>query len=93
MRIKTQPSGPEPVPATSDDWQRVLLVDGPYDGQDIRASSAELRLGLIVRDKYQYARAGVSDRKGTSAARMPLFRWLQEARIALLPFLAMPYGL
>lgn len=93
MRINTTQPGPEPVPEANDDWQRVLLIDGPYDGQDIRASGAELRQGLIVRDKHQYARSGVSDRKGTASAPMPLFRWLQEARIVLLPFLAMPYGL
>ncbi|HEX7801758.1 MAG TPA: hypothetical protein VF471_03240 [Pseudoxanthomonas sp.] len=71
----------------------VMLLDGPYDGQDIRVTNAELTQGVIVRSNHMYVRSGFTSTRGITSATMPLFRWLEEAKIVLLPFLTMSYAL
>jgi len=65
----------------------VMLLDGPYDGQDIRATNEELTQGVIIRSNHMYVRSGFTSTRGITSVTMPLFRWLEEAKIALLPFL------
>lgn len=71
----------------------VMLLDGPYDGQDIRATNAELTQGVIVRSNHVYVRSGLNSTRGIASVTMPLFRWLEEAKIVLLSFLTMSYAL
>ena len=71
----------------------VMLLDGPYDGQDIRATSVELTQGVIVRSNHMYVRSGFTSTRGITSATMPLFRWLEEAKVILLPLLTMSYAL
>jgi hypothetical protein len=70
----------------------VMLLDGPYDGQDIRATSNEMEQGVIVRSKNKYVSVAVTNARGL-ASTLPLFRWLEEAKIVVLPFLTASYVL
>lgn len=70
-----------------------MLLDGPYDGQDIRATNAELTQGVIVRSHHMYVRSGFTSTQGITSAIMPLFRWLEEVKVILLPLLTMSYAL
>ncbi|WP_162348478.1 hypothetical protein [Pseudoxanthomonas gei] len=88
------PSRPAvPAAAQPDCRVMVMLRDGPFDGQDIRATGAELEQGLLVRNNHTYVRDGSTMARAISSASLPLFRWLQEARVVLLPFLTLSYGL
>lgn len=58
----------------------VMLLDGPYDGQDILAANAELTQGVIVRGSHMYVRFGLTSMQGSVSATMPLFRWWEEVR-------------
>lgn len=69
-----------------------LLIDGPYDGQDIRVSHDELTLGVLIRNQHRYVKAEATRGRGTASS-LPLFRWLEEAKVVLLPLLSLPCAL
>ena len=71
----------EPIPPASDsaesDCERivVMLVEGPFDGQDILANRVEVARGLLVRNEQIYVKSGCGNPWQNSTA-IPLFRWL-----------------
>jgi hypothetical protein len=52
----------------------VILVGGPYGGQDIRVTEAELDAGSILRNGQRYLRAGTESILGMGG-RLPTFKW------------------
>lgn len=71
----------EPIPpakySADSDCERivVMLVGGPYDGQDIFANRVEVVRGLLVRNEQMYVRSGF-DYPWRRSIAVPLFRWL-----------------
>lgn len=72
----------------SDMPRTVLLVGGPYHGQDIRASAAELQEGILVRGADTYVAS--EEQEPPVKSRLPLFLWLQQAKTVLFPLMTMP---
>ena len=66
----------EDLPQTSA-CATVLLLGGPYDGQDIRVSAIELGGGSLLRGGHLYLREGLDTALGIGA-RLPTFRWKSE---------------
>ena len=79
------------VDVFSDIPRTVLLVGGPYHGQDIRASAAELQNGVLVRGADTYVASQTHEPPLKS--RLPLFLWLQKAKAMLFPLMTMPCGI
>ena len=69
--------------------QTVLLMGGPYDGQDIRATGEEMKLGIIGRDVQKDGRR----QESRKALRMPRFGWIEEMKMIYLPLATFSYGL
>jgi len=67
--------------STDRDFERivVMLVGGPYDGQDIFANRVEVVRGLLVRSEQMYVRSGF-DNPWRSSIDVPLFRWLSVCK-------------
>lgn len=64
---------PEP-PSVTGVRPTVMLVGGPYDGQDVRITAMELRSGSVLRGEQQYLRTDGHSSLGTGM-RIPLFKW------------------
>ncbi len=75
----------------SDIPRTVLLLGGPYSGQDIRATTEELQAGVIVRGADMYVAS--TEKEPAVKSRLPLFLWLQQVKIALFPLMTMPYAI
>lgn len=58
----------------------VLLVGGPYDGQDIVVSKEEWRQGSLIRNGYRYASERTTPDAGASSVEMRTFTWMDPAR-------------
>ena len=66
-----------PVPSQTAENPTVILVGGPYDGQDIRVTESELGAGFFVRNGQRYLRAGADSLLGMGG-RIPSFKWESE---------------
>lgn len=64
----------KPVPVLSTASPTVVLVDGPYDGQDIRVTQSELSAGSFMRNGQRYHRAGAGSPLGVGIM-LPTFKW------------------
>lgn len=65
------------VPLQSTENPTVILVGGPYDGQDIRITATEFGAGFFLRNGQRYLRADAESLLGTDA-RIPTFKWENE---------------
>ena len=63
------------VPVLSAANPTVILVDGPYDGQDIRVTESELSAGSFLRNGQRYLRAGADSPLGLGIS-VPTFKWV-----------------
>ena len=63
------------VPALSAANPTVILVDGPYDGQDIRVTESELSAGSFLRNGQRYLRVGAESPLGLAIS-VPTFKWV-----------------
>lgn len=58
----------------------VLLVGGPYDGQDIVVSKEEWTRGSLIRNGYRYAAESMTPAAGAGSIGMRIFTWVDPAR-------------
>lgn len=58
----------------------VLLIGGPYDGQDIVVSKEEWKQGSLIRNGYRYASKSEMPDAGAGSAGMRTFTWMDPAR-------------
>ena len=58
----------------------VLLVGGPYDGQDIVISKEEWAQGSLTRNRYRYASDSITPGVGRSSSGAQIFTWVDSAR-------------
>ena len=65
------------VPLQTTENPTVILVGGPYDGQDIRVTASELGAGSFLRNGQRYLRAGAESLLGIGV-RVPTFKWENE---------------
>lgn len=65
------------VPLQTIENPTVILVGGPYDGQDIRVTESELGAGSFLRNGHRYLRGGTESLLGIGV-RVPTFKWENE---------------
>jgi len=58
----------------------VLLMGGPYDGQDIVVSKEERMQGSLMRNGYRYASEDMTSDAGASSGAMRIFSWVDPER-------------
>lgn len=57
----------------------VLLMGGPYDGQDIVVSKAEWAQGCLIRNGYHYASEATTLGVSSSSSGQRIFSWVDPA--------------
>ena len=58
----------------------VLLVGGPYDGQDIAVSEEEWAQGSLIRNRHRYASDTLAACVSPGSSGMRIFTWVDSAR-------------
>ncbi|KAF1710748.1 hypothetical protein CSC73_03990 [Pseudoxanthomonas sacheonensis] len=58
----------------------VLLVGGPYDGQDIVVTKEEWTQDSLMRNGHRYASESIAPGVGPNAGGMRIFTWVDPAR-------------